>query len=78
MLSADGRDMDVERIHPAHWLSMLASRNPNVAGMSLTRRLAAIARRLGGWGDDRRPRVGPVSDTWLREMNAEADKRGRE
>jgi hypothetical protein len=46
--------------------------------VSLTRYLAAIARRLGGWVHDRRPRVSPVSANWLRELDAEADKRGRE
>ena len=68
----------MERIHPTHWLAMLASRHQDLPPGSLTRNIQAIARRLGVWAPDGRPHVGPLSDHWLRELNAESDKRGLE
>jgi hypothetical protein len=54
---------------------MLAADHKN-ALEPLTSTLKTLARRAGVWPRDRRPRVGSVSPSWLREFEAESDKRG--
>jgi len=65
----------VERTHSRHWLSILAADHKSVLE-PLTSSVKALARRAGVWLRDRRPRIGSVSASWLRDFEAESDKHG--
>ena len=68
----------MEQTQPTNWLSILASSHANVPRRALTRSLQAFARWAGVRSLDGRPKLGSVSDSWLREFDAESGKHGVE
>jgi hypothetical protein len=66
----------VEQIHPRQWHSILGVGDEHVQHGAWARRLGVLARWAGVWPRARRPPLGSVSDSWLREFDAEASKHG--